>query len=349
MKPNTRIRSGVSRLASLLVIAVAACVSLGCDVAVASQVIAVAAGNRLSLQLRDDGSVWAWGSGYAGELGDGRTSGFSSLPRRVFGLPASTAIAAGDGWGLALDRAGNVWTWGTAHLDGSVPVATRPHRIPNLDDVAEIVATFLGMPKFGHGYAIARKRDGSVWTWGNRGDTNNPSPDDAADPELAVRVPGIADARGIAAGLGFGYAILANGRLVAWGRGAIGSAPQGSTAPFVVPGIDAVRSVATFQRTYAIKSDGTLWTWDASSQAPTQVPGITDASHVAYGFQGGWLLTSSGTVRQITPQEILPATALTRPVRAVAAGLDHSLLLDSDGRVFALGSNSYGQLGWATR
>jgi len=41
-------------------------------------------------------------------------------------------------------------------------------------------------------------------------------------------------------------------------------------------------------------------------------------------------------------------TFLSRPVRRVALGADHSLVLTTHGEVYALGSNSHGQLGIPT-
>src|SRR5258708_2599939 len=69
-----------------------------------TSVTAIAAGQDHSLALKSDGTVWAWGNGESGQLGDGivYTSGNPGVatPVQVSGLAAVTAIAAGGAGGL---------------------------------------------------------------------------------------------------------------------------------------------------------------------------------------------------------------------------------------------------------
>ena len=58
---------------------------------------AIATGSRHSLAIRVDGSLWAWGEGFAIE------------PRRL--LDGVMAVAAGDTATLALTTAGELWQW----------------------------------------------------------------------------------------------------------------------------------------------------------------------------------------------------------------------------------------------
>jgi len=76
----------------------------------------VAAAGTHTCALLIDGSVWCWGSGGKGQLGDGSTSD-SSTPVQVTGLPATVAIAVGGnlfgaGSSCALTGAGAVFCWG---------------------------------------------------------------------------------------------------------------------------------------------------------------------------------------------------------------------------------------------
>jgi alpha-tubulin suppressor-like RCC1 family protein len=66
------------------------------------------------LALDEDGRVWAWGSNWAGQLGDGTFDAREDALVRVE-LPEGvtvTRIAAGQDVSYALDRDGNVWAWG---------------------------------------------------------------------------------------------------------------------------------------------------------------------------------------------------------------------------------------------
>jgi len=76
-------------------------------------VTSVAAGTTHAIALRADGTVWACGANSDGQLGDGTTTGKTSpTPISFEGNPRITAVAAGDGFSVALDDLGNVWTWG---------------------------------------------------------------------------------------------------------------------------------------------------------------------------------------------------------------------------------------------
>jgi hypothetical protein len=65
-------------------------------------VTAVAAGDAFSLALRNDGTVWAWGTNSFGELGTGTSGGSSNIRVPVSNLSGATTIAAGSFFGLAL-------------------------------------------------------------------------------------------------------------------------------------------------------------------------------------------------------------------------------------------------------
>jgi alpha-tubulin suppressor-like RCC1 family protein len=76
-----------------------------------SGVSAIAAGASHSLALKTDGTVWAWGLNFSGQLGNGTTTN-SSIPVQVSGLSEVTAIAAGSSHSLAVKSDGTAWAWG---------------------------------------------------------------------------------------------------------------------------------------------------------------------------------------------------------------------------------------------
>ena len=61
--------------------------------------------------LEADGTVWAWGDGHHGQLGNGAFAN-SSVPVQVSGLTGVTAISAADATGYALLPDGTVRAWG---------------------------------------------------------------------------------------------------------------------------------------------------------------------------------------------------------------------------------------------
>ncbi|MBF0457838.1 MAG: hypothetical protein HQK99_08090 [Nitrospirae bacterium] len=75
-------------------------------------VTAIAGGAGYSTTaMMSDGTVWAWGYNYYGQLGNG-TSTDSNTPVQVSGLTGVTAIASGVYHTIALRSSGAVWTWG---------------------------------------------------------------------------------------------------------------------------------------------------------------------------------------------------------------------------------------------
>jgi uncharacterized repeat protein (TIGR01451 family) len=64
-----------------------------------------------AVAVKGDGTVWAWGNGGVGQLGNGGTND-SYSPLQVPGLAGFTAVAAGDSSCLALKSDGTVWFWG---------------------------------------------------------------------------------------------------------------------------------------------------------------------------------------------------------------------------------------------
>lgn len=74
-----------------------------------SNVIAVSASDTSSLALKEDGTVWAWGT----KLGDGRRYSESDVPVQVPGLENVVSISTGYSHNMVLKEDGTVWAWGT--------------------------------------------------------------------------------------------------------------------------------------------------------------------------------------------------------------------------------------------
>lgn len=131
----------------------------------------VAAGNRHSLALDENGDVWAWGGNFNGELGNG-TSGVSHGVDEPFkvSLPDSAIhVAAGDRHSVAVLADGSVYSWGSrsdgAMGDSGASGSTGNQTVPIAADLEKnnVVAVAAG-----HSVTIALHEDGSVSAWGNR-------------------------------------------------------------------------------------------------------------------------------------------------------------------------------------
>lgn len=76
-------------------------------------VVTVAAGNAHSLAVKDDGTVWVWGSNSNGQLGIGDLSvAMKKSPVQVESLAAGTALVAGSDYSFLIGRDMTFWAWG---------------------------------------------------------------------------------------------------------------------------------------------------------------------------------------------------------------------------------------------
>ena len=321
-------------------------------------ITAIAAHYLHNLALKSDGTVWAWGSNYFGQLGDGTTTD-SSTPVQVEGpagagyLTDITAIAAGCNHSLALKSDGTVWAWGYNHYgqlgdgtttDSSTPVQVEgPAGAGYLTGITAIAA--------GDSHSLALKSDGTVWAWGDNyydelGDGTpeysevsymSPVPMQVVGPAGAGYLTGIT---AIAAGYKNNLALKSDGTVWAWGSNYFGQLGDGTTtdssAPVQVKGpagagyLTGITAIASDGgHCLALKSDGTVWAWGDNY----------------YDELGDGTTTNRSTPVQVEG----PAGAgYLTGITAIAAGGVHSMALKPDGTVWGWGLNDYGQLGDGT-
>jgi hypothetical protein len=118
-----------------------------------------------SVALKLDGTVWAWGYNFFGQLGDGSETN-RSTPVQVQGLSGVMAISAGLGHTLAVKQDGSVWAWGSNVFgelgDGTTTSRRTPIQVQGLTGVTAIAASSMA-------HSVALKQEGTVWSWGHNG------------------------------------------------------------------------------------------------------------------------------------------------------------------------------------
>jgi alpha-tubulin suppressor-like RCC1 family protein len=282
--------------------------------AVFTDAVGIAGGQYFSLAVRADGTVWAWGSNGYGQLGDGTTTQ-RTTPVQVVGLSGVIAVAAGWQHSIALKSDGSVWAWGDNAYgqlgDGTTISRSSPVQVLGATGVTAIAA--------GEGFSMALQRDGaaggSVWTWGlnTYGQLGDGSVLNRAVP---VRVPGVADAAGIAAGRAFGVMRTVSGSARAWGRNETAQLGNvtgvSSLSPTALPVLSTTLSVsAGANHALATTPSGRVWGWGTTANSqlgtlqyfastgvgtPILVPGITGVVGTAAGWQQTLLVRADGTV-----------------------------------------------------
>jgi len=273
-----------------------------------SHITAITGGYGTGYALRSDGTVWSWGDGQSGALGDGDDESYSTVPVQVAGLEDLhiTAIAAGLATGYALTGDGSVWAWGSGNVGQlgnggtSNSLATQVSQLSNVTAIAAGGST---------GYAVVGHD--TVWAWGDDswGELGDGQKGPTSRSLVQVEVPGLTGVTAIAAATFTGYALRGDGTVAAWGLGHYGQLGNNTTTtvsagpvPVAVPA--GVTAVAAGGLTgYALRA-GTAWAWGAGDLGqlgngatadgllPAAVPGLTNVTAVAGGGGGtGYAIT----------------------------------------------------------
>ena len=103
----------------------------------------VAAGVNHSLTVKEDGTLWAWGSNDRGQLGIGSTVD-QWFPAQVGTLSDVAAAAAGIYHSVAAKADGTVWAWGYNAYgqlgDGTTTQRITPVQVSGLTNVVAVAA-----------------------------------------------------------------------------------------------------------------------------------------------------------------------------------------------------------------
>jgi hypothetical protein len=303
-----------------------------------TRIVKISAGASHVLALDDQGQVWVWG----GELSLGSqnpTGGtISSFAQRVLTDATGTAyltnvtdIAAGRGVSYAALADGTVVGWGGTEFgamgNGSTAAGVQafPLPIPGVSGVVEVSA--------GDFRGFARTSNGTIYAWGNNGAGAIGNGSFAAQPS-AVTVSGISSAVRVAAADETTMAILADGTARLWGQHnyvgqpACGTPAGGTAVPTTVP----------------LPSGGTTSTY-------TMVAPVSAANAFVYGaalYQTGDPL-GDGVDGGCSTGTLLQTAGLTNVVGVARSFGRFTHVWTSDGRVFAAGTNDFGQLGVGNR
>ncbi|MEI6727059.1 MAG: hypothetical protein WCN81_12655, partial [Actinomycetes bacterium] len=127
---------------------------------------AISAGGQFNfnLAIRSDGTLWAWGNNYYGQLGTGDTVSVNH-PVQIGDQDTWIAVSAGMGHSLALKSDGTLWAWGyngNSQLgDGTNVSKSSPIQIGTS---GQWVAVSAGVQ-----HSLALKADGTLYAWGYNG------------------------------------------------------------------------------------------------------------------------------------------------------------------------------------
>ena len=309
------------------------------EVTLPGPVAEVGSSNSTQYALLTDGSLYAWGLGTQGQLGDGRSQNSFGHPVRVR-FPRGVKIASipTDAMpydtALAVDTEGHAWGWGDNGGGelclGSAGSFSLPVRLP-LHHVTALA---------GASNHALYDSDGTVYACGQNveGDLGDGSRSGSSTP---ARVAGLREGRAgggksvveLVAAFANSGALLSDGEYFDWGYNGGGQLGDGHVSrssdvpvhvrlPLPVTQVAQGGSIWSNGQTLVMLSNGSLWAWgnDRFGQLGDRKTGI-----------------------RRTPVPFYPPARVTYAI--LATGSATSYAVSTTGMVYAWGVNFLGQVG----
>lgn len=271
-----------------------------------------------------DGTVWCWGAGGDGQLGNGSRAD-SGVPVPVAGITNAVAVSAGDRFSCALTAESTVWCWGSGRHgslgNGTESDSLTPVPVTSLADVQSLSS---GGSYTHGGHSCVVVSEGTAWCWGggSYGQLGDGATFDASTP---VQVMGLPDVAMVSAGVTHSCAVASEGAAWCWGEGMFGKLGNGSESdaptPVQVTGLASTAVIAAGGgHTCAVASGGTAWCW-----------GTGDSGRLGNG----------ALVGSPTPVQVADLSGLVD----LHAGDAHTCAVASDGTGWCWGFGAQGELG----
>lgn len=301
----------------------------------------ISAGDNHILAVKNDGTLWAWGSNNYGKCGPSFQN-YTNTPTQVGSennwLKASPAIYHS----MTIKTNGDLYGWGYNYY-GNIGVGTSGNNnaiIPFSVHIGNSTWTSIAC---GNDFTIAINSNGSLWGWGDnsQGQLGDGS---TTFKTIPTQIGTSNSWQKVATGYFKGYAIKLDGTLWTWGINFLTQIGNSNNWQFIT-------------RDYAIKNDGTLWN---ISSTPYQIGSDNNWISISKNYQGNHQLAlkSDGTLWAWGENgygELGDGTNINRefPTQigsnsnwsSISAGQRYSLALNSNGELWTWGLNSFGQLG----
>ena len=319
----------LARAVPLLALGLFAFLATGTARADDVKITAVAAGYMHNLFLTDDGRLWGLGENIWGELGNGSTAS-SKIPTQAQAKGKVITMDINYNHSLFVTEDGNLWSMGcndSGQLgDGTTTQRLYPVQVKNASNVIAVAVgngdlSLATTKTYAHSLFVTK--DGKLWAMGSN-DSGQLGDGTTTDRSTPVQVKNATNVIAATAGNDYSLFVTSDGKL--WGMGITFGISANVPVQVPVPTTAKVIAVSAKERhSLFATEDGKLWAM----------------GHNAYGQLGDGTTTNKSTPVQVP----VPTTA---KVIAVSAGSDLSSFVTEDGKLWAMGDNSWGELGDGT-
>lgn len=273
--------------------------------------------------IKTDGTLWAWGNGESGQLGNGKLVDYSS-PIQIGSLANWKQISHGV-CSAAIKTDGTLWTWGYntyGTLGNNTTVYySSPIQIGSLTDWKQVCVG-------GTLTVSAIKTDGTLWVWG-RGLNGALGIDTTINYSSPIQIGTLTDWKYVSTNGPETLAIKTDGTLWGWGANGNGRLGNGTTigysSPIQIGSLTNWQTISVDSHVSAIKTDGTLWAWgnNASGQLGNGTT-IAYSSPIQIGALTNW--------KQVS---VFSSSSITRVTAAIK----------TDGTLWQWGYSQFGEIG----
>lgn len=282
--------------------------------------------------VKVDGTLWMWGRGICGELGDNNTLQKSSPVQTVSTGTNWKQVSAGCPVG-AVKTDGTLWMWGRNHV-GQLGNNDTLNRSSPVQTVS--TGTNWRQVSVGSNIVGAVKRDGTLWMWGCGfsgifGDNNTFGRFSSPVQTVATGTNWCLVSVGMNTGSGTSNqagGIKTDGTLWLWGLGLYGlgnndTFNRSSPVQTVATGTNWKKFAAGKYMGMGLKTDGTLWLW---------------------GSCVGGMLGDNGTVHRSSPVQTVATGTNWRsiPSNIAGAGGYINAAIKTDGTLWTWGGTCVG-------
>lgn len=213
--------------------------------------------------MKTNGTLWAWGNNYAGQLGDGTTVS-KNAPIQIGTETNWVLISAGGSHSLATKSDGTLWGWG---YNNNYQLGLNP--ITNLNkNIPTKISSITNCQSISAGTSSSSivKADGTLWSWGgNEYGQLGIGSISTSYKESPTKIGTSNQWKTVTIG-NHAFAIKDDRTLWAWGNNDSGQLGGGVSTAYNVPikigNLTDWKFVTIgLNHSIGIKNNGELWTW----------------------------------------------------------------------------------------